>query len=356
MKFRVLALDYDGTIARDSVLSADVKSSLAEARAQGIVVIIVTGRILSDLRSVSGDLDFVDAVVAENGAVLALPGAQPQVIGQLPPQIFFDELGRRGIACKAGQCIVEADASVASAILAAIRELQLPLVILFNRGRLMVLPQAVSKGTGLRNALRILRLSPHNAIGIGDAENDHDLLAQCELAAAVSWGSAALQAAADEVLNGDGPNAVAAYIRQTTAQTRLPAARVGRHRLTLGTDTDGRPVTSDVSGANVLVVGDSRSGKSWVTGLLCEQLIIQEYSLCIIDPEGDYGGLESLPGVLVLGAAGQPPELADVAYAIRHFDLSVVVDLSCMHLQEKIDYLKALLPTLASVRRTFGLP
>ena len=87
MKFRVLALDYDGTIALDGVLSADVKSSIAEARAHGIVVIIVTGRILADLRIVSGELDFVDAVVAENGAVLALPGAQPQVIGKLPPQI-----------------------------------------------------------------------------------------------------------------------------------------------------------------------------------------------------------------------------------------------------------------------------
>ena len=95
MKLRVLALDYDGTVAREGVLSADVKSSIAEARAQGIVVIIVTGRILSDLRVVSGDLDFVDAVVAENGAVLALPGAQTRVIGQLPPQIFFDELRRR---------------------------------------------------------------------------------------------------------------------------------------------------------------------------------------------------------------------------------------------------------------------
>ena len=220
----------------------------------------------------------------------------------------------------------------------------------------MVLPQAISKGTGLRNALRILRLSPHNAIAIGDAENDHDLLAQCELAAAVGWGSTMLQAAADEVVNGDGPSAVAAYIRRATAQTRLPAARVGRHRLTLGTDHDGRPVTTDVSGANVLIVGESQSGKSWFTGLLCEQLVMQEYSLCVIDPEGDYGGLESLPGVLVLGAAEQPPEMADVAYAIRHFDLSVVVDLSRVHLHEKIDYLKALLPMLAAVRRTMGLP
>jgi len=357
MKFRVLALDYDGTIAKDGVLSADVRSAIAEARARGIVVLIVTGRILSDLRSVAGDLKFVDAVVAENGAVLAFTDAYTRIVGQLPPQIFFDELRRRGVAFKPGQCIVEADASAAAAVLATIQELQLPLAILFNRGRLMVLPQAISKGTGLGNALRVLRLSLHNVIAIGDAENDHDLLAQCELAVAVSWGSTRLQAEADEVVNGDGPGAVAAYIRRATAQTRLPASRAGRHRLTVGTDQDGQPVTPDVSGANVLIVGTSRSGKSWVTGLLCEQMIIQDYSLCVIDPEGDYGALESLPGVLVLGAkAEHPPEMTDVARAIRYFDLSVVVDLSSIQLHEKIQYLKVLLPMLASVRRNTGLP
>jgi hydroxymethylpyrimidine pyrophosphatase-like HAD family hydrolase len=84
-------------------------------------------------------------------------------------------------------------------VLAVIRELELPLVLLFNRGRLMVLPQAVSKGSGLREALATLRLSVHNAIAIGDAENDHDLLATAELGVAVSWGSRLLQEAADEV-------------------------------------------------------------------------------------------------------------------------------------------------------------
>ncbi len=356
MKFGVLALDYDGTIARDGVLSPDIRAAIAEARAHGIAVIIATGRILSDLRSVAGELNFVDAVVAENGAVLAFPNGQTRILGHRPPQILFDELQRRGVALRSGQCIVEADASAAPAILATIRELQLPLAILFNRGRLMVLQQGISKGTGLRDALRILRLSPHNAIAIGDAENDHALLAECELAAAVSWGSAALQAEADQVLNGDGPSAVATYIRSAATQLRLPAGRVGRHPLTLGIAHDGRPVTRDVSGMNALIVGESQSGKSWAAGLLCEQLIIQGYSLCIIDPEGDYGSLESLPGVLVLGAPGRPPELPEVARAIQHFDLSVVVDLSRIHLHEKLDYLKALLPMLASIRRTTGLP
>ena len=61
-------------------------------------------------------------------------------------------------------------------ILAILQRLELPLVLTFNRSRVMVLPQAISKATGLRHAHAILRLSPHNTVAIGDAENDHELL------------------------------------------------------------------------------------------------------------------------------------------------------------------------------------
>src|SRR5271157_1171144 len=184
MKFSVLALDYDGTIAREGVLDPEVRAAIAEVRAQGITVVIVSGRTLSDLQRVAGDLGFVDAVIAENGAVLRFRNGYSQPLGQPPPEIFLAELKRRGIAFSTGQCIVEADASFAQSILAVIRELELPLVLLFNRSRLMVLPQSISKATGLRAALRAFRLSAHNAIGIGDAENDHDLLMACELGVA----------------------------------------------------------------------------------------------------------------------------------------------------------------------------
>jgi hypothetical protein len=76
----------------------------------------------------------------------------------------------------------------------------------------------------------------------------------------------------------------------------------------------------------------------------------------VIDPEGDYGTLESLPGVVMLGGADYAPDLPDVARALQHFDLSVVVDLSRVGYEEKLTYLKELLPMLASLRRTTGLP
>lgn len=75
MRLTVLALDYDGTIARNDQLDPDVLKAIADARERGITVVIVTGRILDDLRRVADDLGFVDAVVAENGAVVAVTDA-----------------------------------------------------------------------------------------------------------------------------------------------------------------------------------------------------------------------------------------------------------------------------------------
>jgi hypothetical protein len=298
----------------------------------------------------------VDAVVAENGAVLAFPSGHSRLLGHPPPPVFLDELRHRGIEFAEGQCVVEADAASAPRILAVIRELELPLVLVFNRDRLMVLPQAISKGTGLRKALAALRLSVHNAIAIGDAENDHDLLAVCEVAVAVGWGSQALQKIADEVLHGNGPSAVAAYIRSAERKIRLPPDRKGRHCVNLGTTGDGHPLALAVRGRNVLIAGDPQSGKSWIAGLYCEQLILGDYCVCVIDPEGDYGSLGSLPGVMLFGGEHLPPRLDDLAHGLEHPDMSVVVDLSHVPYKEKVDYLYSLLPMLARLRRTTGLP
>ena len=251
---------------------------------------------------------------------------------------------------------MEADAALAPRILAVIRELELPLVLLFNRSRLMVLPQGISKATGLRQALTALRLSAHNAIAIGDAENDNELLAACEIGVAVGWGSPALQRIAAEVVRGDGPGALAPYIRQASKTMRLPPDRVGRDKIVLGVTESGEPLGFAIRGRNVLIAGDPRSGKSWATGLFCEQLMLHDYCTCVIDPEGDYEQLEALPRVLAWGGGDPLPSLPDLARMLRHPDMSVVINLSHVQYKEKVDYLKALLPMLASLRRSTGLP
>jgi HAD superfamily hydrolase (TIGR01484 family) len=69
--FRAVAIDYDGTLA-DGRVKSDTLAALAEARARQIRVIVVTGRIMSELQPVFPNAwNHVDAIVAENGAVMA---------------------------------------------------------------------------------------------------------------------------------------------------------------------------------------------------------------------------------------------------------------------------------------------
>src|SRR5688572_4547087 len=142
MKLSVIALDYDGTIARHDRLDPTVREAIAAARTRGIAVLLVTGRILGELQRVAGDLHFVDGVVAENGAILHLPNhGQTSTLAPPIPAAFVDELRRRGIAHRAGICLLDADARDAPQLLEVIRALELPLVLLFNAGRVMVLTQ-----------------------------------------------------------------------------------------------------------------------------------------------------------------------------------------------------------------------
>ena len=357
MKLSTIALDYDGTITDRDALSPDVRDAIADARTRGIVVMLVTGRILDELRRVAGDLRFVDGVVAENGAVVHFPDSgHTSLLAPAIPQAFVDELGRRGIAATPGRCLVDSSANDAPRILEIVQRQELPLVLLFNRGRLMTLPQGISKATGLRMALTMLRLSPRNTVAVGDAENDHALLQLSEVGAAVEWGSTVLQSAADVIVRGHGPSAVAAYVRDLAAKARIPVPPKGRRRLALGYTEDGREFSLAVRGRNVLIAGDAKSGKSFLAGLLCEQLILHGYSMCVIDAEGDYRSLEALPGVEVLGGDDPPPVPRDLLRALRYPDRSVIIDLSRQQHDAKTDYIRSVLPAINVMRRRTGLP
>mgnify|MGYP006180140731 CR=1 FL=1 len=143
-------------------------------------------------------------------------------------------------------------------------------------------------------------------VGVRDRD---DRLA--EVGVAVEWGSLALREAADITLKGAGPSAVAAYVANLAGRRRLPTPPFARRRLRLGYTEDGREFSLAVRGRNVLIAGDAKSGKSWVAGLLCEQLILHGYCVCVIDPEGDYGNLDCIS----FGRPDQQPAIEQVPAA-----------------------------------------
>ena len=86
----------------------------------------------------------------------------------------------------------------------------------------MVLPSGVNKATGLTAALAELGISALQAVGVGDAENDHSFLNLCACAAAVDNALPALKETADVVLKGDHGAGVAELIdRLLTNEDKL---------------------------------------------------------------------------------------------------------------------------------------
>jgi hydroxymethylpyrimidine pyrophosphatase-like HAD family hydrolase len=188
MKWNAFATDYDGTIATDGVVDEPTRLALVRLRSANVRTFLVTGRELSDFRTMEGFLDIFDMIIAENGAVLYEPSTgETRALGAPPPEALITELTRRGVEpLGVGTCIVATREPHEKSALEVIKELGLELQVIFNKGAVMILPAGVNKASGLQAALEIYSLSPADVIGVGDAENDHAFLEFCGLPVAVA--------------------------------------------------------------------------------------------------------------------------------------------------------------------------
>jgi hypothetical protein len=362
MKLRVLAFDFDGTIALDGRLDGAVAEALREARRAGVRTVLVSSRTLDDLHALLPVRELFDAVVAENGGVVQLRDpAPPVVLGRGPDPVLVAELRRRGVHARTGSCVLEVDAVAAPDVVASLHSLGIPYGIAFERGKLLVLPPGVGKACGLSEAVWRLGCSLHNTVAIGGGADDGPMLDACEIGEAVAWGSEALQRTVGDVLPGTGPAAVADDVRRLLALD-MPSPRSTRHRqpflrLRLGTDANGQPVDAEDRGRNVVVAGDPQTGKSWLVGMLCEQLVLKRYAVFILDPEGDYACLGALPGVILHRVRSHADELPGwLERVFRQPMLSVVLDLSALPPATKRAAVRSLLRTIDALRRTIGVP
>jgi hypothetical protein len=205
--FRAIALDYDGTLTSRERPSEEVLAVLRETRVAGIKLLLVTGRVLSELRRVFPEVDeYFDAIVAENGAVAWSESGGLRLLVPPVSRELEAALIARNVPMRRGEVLFAMDASYDGSALEEITRLGLDCQLVRNRGALMILPAGVSKGTGLSEALGELGISHHSTVGFGDAENDHALLEACEIGVAVANAIPALKRHADVVLSE--PNGV----------------------------------------------------------------------------------------------------------------------------------------------------
>jgi hypothetical protein len=333
-----------------------VLAAVRTVREAGRMVLLVTGRILSELRADFPDVDrHFDAIVAENGAVVsAAPNGDLRLVEPVAPELHR-ALIARGIPVRAGQVLLATEGEFDSIVNQEIARLGLECQIERNRHALMVVPAGITKGTGVTAALEARGLSVHSTVGIGDAENDHALLTACEVGVAAANAVDALKAHADVTLDVPDGAGVSAFLVGPFLDG-LPGVQPRRRCLTLGRYEDGTLATIPASRINVMISGPSGSGKSYLAATLARQLISLRYSVCVLDLEGDYVMLGALHGVVALGGVSTLPPAEEVAMLLANGMTSVVVDLSLQREEVKRSYTTALLAELDVTRRSGGLP
>ena len=356
MWYHVLACDYDGTLAHHGVIDADTVKALERCLDSGRKLVMVTGRELPELLEICPSIGLFEWVVAENGALLYRPATREErPLAAPPPPEFVNALRSRGVSpLSTGRVIVATWEPHEETVLAAIRDLGLELQVIFNKGAVMILPSGINKSTGLRRALREIRISRHNAVAIGDAENDHALLASCEAGIAVANATEQLKQRADLVTAKDHGAGVAEVIERLIKDDLAELEpRLTRHWALLGHAAHEREFRLPAHHGNILVAGGSGGGKSTLATAFIERLIEAHYQVAIIDPEGDY---EAFERAVVCGNAEQPPTADTVLRLLEMSDEHVIANMIGVPIQDRPTVFLGLLARLQELRTRTARP
>lgn len=361
MHLHVLALDLDGTLAKDDLITEETWEALRKAKSAGITLILVTGRRLEALSAMGPFDKLCRAIVAENGAIIFLPDSEIILspFGHLPEDLL-SQLNKLDIPLELGEVIAASWEPHDKRLAEIISQNGYSASIEYNKGAVMVLPQGATKGTGLLISLKELGFSAHNVVACGDGENDRSFFEQAEVAVAVANATPEIKKIADLVLPASNGAGVRSLINMLI-QREIPISLNRKSRLmTLGETQEDSPLCINpltLTTGNLAIAGSSESGKSWLAGLLVEKLLQREYQVCIIDPEGDYGGIRAFPQTLVIGGKDSLlPPVEQILTLIEYTQLSLILDLSIYTLEEKKAYITSFLQGLKSLRAKHGKP
>ncbi len=215
MRPRLIAFDFDGTLAEDGVIRPATLAALADAKRAGFRLAIVTGRPHDELVSLCPDLGLFDLVVDENGSVLYFPATgEVQDLGPAPPPRFAAELARREVRFGLGRVVVRTWRPHLEAAHEAIRALDLALDVIPNRYAVMIVPRGTDKGTGLEAGLRRLGVEPAETMAVGDDENDRAVFRVAGMRVAVANAVESLKAEADRILRAPSGEGVVELVRE----------------------------------------------------------------------------------------------------------------------------------------------
>jgi hydroxymethylpyrimidine pyrophosphatase-like HAD family hydrolase len=355
MHRRVLAFDFDGTLAENGIVPPALQAALERLRSMGYILFLATGRRYESVEfGLFGNL--FAGIVWENGAVLYHTATEEIYLpfGAVDPRLK-EALIAAGVPLESGLAIASTWTPHEEKVWRVLNDWGGEAVVAYNKGAVMILPAGTSKGTGLERLLGLCGYSPRNLVAFGDGENDLSLLELGEFGVTVADGVSSLKAIADLVTTRPGPAGVLEVCEVYWLNGFTPSIPLRRERqILLGQDETGNPVYlpgAALSGGNLGVFGDSGSGKSWVTGLLAEGMQHAGYQSLLIDPEGDFKGLRALPGIVALeGNEKSLPAPALVVALVEMGNVTVVLDMCSYRVNHRIEYVADLLRALRSLR------
>jgi hypothetical protein len=104
---------------------------------------------------------------------------------------------------------------------------------------------------------------------------------------------------------------------------------------------------------NILIAGPSGSGKSTVGAGIVERLIEQDYQVCVIDPDGDYGPSQ---GVITLGDRDHAVSINEILAILEDPKINLNVNLLGIPLADRPIFFGQFFPGLRMLRTRTGRP
>lgn len=356
MRYQIVALDYDGTIAHHGKVTEDTVEALRQLKASKRKIILVTGRELDELKDLFPEHVLFDRIVAENGALIYNPVTiEERLLGEKPPESFIQDLKKHNISpLSVGRVIVATWEPHQHKVLEAIKRSGIERQVIFNKGAVMVLPAGINKAKGLSSVLEELNFSLHNVVAIGDAENDSAMLQAAECAVVVQNALPALKNTVDWVTDGDHGDGVIEMANQLIKDDLVSLEeKLQKHYFDFGKKFDGDEYKIGPYRQGILLAGESGGGKTTLTTFFSECLINKQYQFCLVDPEGDYSALK---GTVAAGDAEHLPIIEEIIKLLRNPLQNVVVNTLAVTLHDRPEFFNKLFSALLELRKSLGHP
>lgn len=211
----MLATDYDGTIATRGKIPDNVEKALLQAKENGFLIAIVTGRGFDDLLRVCPQVKIFDLIITENGALLYFPNQDKiELLASKPPIEFIAQLMHHSIPFHQNTILATVRRRFVEKVNALIDEFQFPLHIICHKDYGLILPTGINKAKGLEKALLHLNITKNQVIAVGDAENDLDFFDFCGFKVAVGNAEDAVKAKADWIAIKEEGEGMVEFIRE----------------------------------------------------------------------------------------------------------------------------------------------